>query len=118
MYTLTEDEQRICRKLRQLKGYPRWRYHNPRPVSAADELNKTFLFYVGRGHWVQEVSKYRLNPELWQAGKVADKTIHLFSDLQDALDYGAKLANEKFAKKQAWKFERAKTHYMGTLLSI
>jgi hypothetical protein len=102
MYLLTPGEDIIRCRVEKTKGFPRWRYHNPTPKNVS---HKTFLYYTKPGVWVQEVSKCREIHELWKAGVKFRGTLHLFSDLQDALDYGEKLANKDFADYQARLFE-------------
>jgi hypothetical protein len=84
---LTREEILICRELRSVKDYPRWK---------RTSITGGLLYYLNPFTWVEEVFQYFDGS--WSAGRKSKGTFRRFNFLQEALAYGAELAVPKVEK--------------------
>ena len=71
---LTADEQYTW-IMSQQRDYPRWR-----------KCSTGFLLYIHPEAWVEAASRNR--DGMWTVGRKSERTERVFTDLQDALNYG------------------------------
>jgi hypothetical protein len=97
---LGQVRRRYCWK----KSYPKWEAFGA----------NLFIYYFDENTWVEDVHRHSVTG-LWVAGKTYQDTEHHFEDIEEALLYAEGLA---FPKLQQYKFQKAKTCYMGTMEPI